>query len=178
MKNKKDRERLILAIYLTTRGFGFVVFEGRERTIDWGVKDVRGDKNRKVLAKIEELIAWYKPEVLVLENAHGTTSRRAARIRQLQLQVVELAKIRRIPVRQFTRSDIKVAFATRNASTKYEIAQAVSRELPDLAPWLPPPRKIWMSEDPRLGIFDAASLALTFFETRKSGRASQSEMAH
>src|SRR5947209_2069896 len=148
MKDRNDREQLILAIYLTTRGFGFVVFEGRQRTIDWGVKDARGDKNRKVLAKIEELLSWYRPDMLVLENAYGTGSRRAARIRQLHLQIVELSQTRKIPVRQFSRSDIKVAFASRNASTKYEIAQAVSRELPDLAPWLPPPRKIWMSEDP------------------------------
>jgi Holliday junction resolvasome RuvABC endonuclease subunit len=178
MKGRNNRELLTLAIYLTTRGFGFVVVEGHQRTIDWGVKDMRGDKNRKVLAKIEELMSWYRPAMLVLENAHGTTSRRAERIRQLHLQIIELAKTRKIPVRQFTRPDIKAAFATRNASTKYEVAQAVSRELPDLAPWLPPPRKIWMSEDPRLGIFDAASLALTFFDRRQSRCDSQSEMAH
>jgi Holliday junction resolvasome RuvABC endonuclease subunit len=176
MKKGSGRKRLILAIYPTTRGFGFVVFEGRQRTIDWGVKDVRGDKNRKIITKIEELMSWYRPEVLVLENAHGAGSRRAERIRQLNLQVIELAKTRKIPVRQYTRSDIKTSFASRSASTKYEIAQAVSRELPDLAPWLPPPRKIWMSEDPRLGMFDAASLALTFFDPKKSKRASQPEM--
>src|SRR4051794_13447518 len=83
MKGRNDREQLILAIYLTTRGFGFVVFEGRQRTIDWGVKDARGDKNGKVLAKIEELMAWYKPGLLVLEHAYAPTSRRTGRIRRL-----------------------------------------------------------------------------------------------
>jgi len=81
MKGRNNSELLSLAIYLTTRGFGFVVFEGRQRTIDWGVKDVRGDKNRKVLAKIEKLMSWYRPELLILENAHGTGSRRVERIR-------------------------------------------------------------------------------------------------
>jgi Holliday junction resolvasome RuvABC endonuclease subunit len=177
MKGRNDREQLTLAIYLTTRGFGFVVFEGRQRTIDWGVKDARGDKNPKVLAKIEELMSWYRPDMLVLENIEEPDCRRADRIRNLHWQLAELAKTRKIPVRQFTRSDIKAAFASRKASTKYEIAQAVSQELPDLAPWLPAPRKIWMSEDRWLGMFDAASLALTFYDTRKSGRASQSETA-
>jgi Holliday junction resolvasome RuvABC endonuclease subunit len=170
MKNGQDRERLILAIYTTTRGFGFAVFEARHRTIDWGVKDARGDKNRKVLAKIEELISWYQPAVLVLEHSNGTRSRRTERIRQLHLQIVHLAETRKIQVRQFTRQDIKAAFASRSASTKYDIAQAVSRELPDLAPWLPPPRKIWMSEDRWLGMFDAASLALTFYDNGKSSK--------
>lgn len=178
MKSRQDRERLLLAIYPTTRGFGFLVFEGRQRTIDWGVKGARGDKNRKVLAKIEELMSWYRPEVLVLENAHGPRSRRAERIRRLHQQLVELAKTWKIALRQFTRSDIKAAFASRNASTKYEIADAVSRELPDLAPWLPPPKKIWMSEDRWLGMFDAASLALTFYDSQKRSRPSQSEIAH
>jgi Holliday junction resolvasome RuvABC endonuclease subunit len=177
MKDGNDREQLTLAIYLTTRGFGFVVFEGRQRTIDWGVKDARGDKNRKVLAKIEELMSWYRPDLLVLENIEEPDCRRADRIRNLHWQIAELAKTRKIPVRQFTRSDIKTAFASRKASTKYEIAQAVSQELPDLAPWMPPPRKIWMSEDRRLGMFDAASLALTFFDTRKNRAVSQSQTA-
>jgi hypothetical protein len=77
--------------------------------------------------------------------------------------IIDLAKNWKIPVKQFSRIDIKTAFANRNASTKYEIAQAVSRELSDLAPWLPAPKKIWMSEDRWLGMFDAASLALTFY---------------
>jgi hypothetical protein len=34
-----------------------------------------------------------------------------------------------------------------------------------LGRFLPPPRKLWKSEDARMGIFDAAALALTFFYT-------------
>jgi Holliday junction resolvasome RuvABC endonuclease subunit len=177
MHSKKDRERLILAIYPTTRGFGFVIFEDRQRTIDWGVKDARGDKNGKVLAKIEELVSWYRPDMLVLEDVHGPASRRAERIRQLHALVVELAKTRKIRVRQYSRSDIKAVFAKRSASSRYEIAQAISRELPDLAPWLPPPKKIWMSEDRWLGMFDAASLGLTFYDAEKNSPASQSALA-
>jgi len=177
MKTRNGRDQLLLAIYPTTRGFGFVVFEGPERTIDWGVKDVQGDKNRKLVSKIEELISWYRPEMLVLENAHGTTSRRAKRIRQLHKLVVELAKNRKIRVQQFSRSDIKATFKNRSASSRYEIAQAVSQELLDLAPWLPPPKKLWMSENRWLGMFDAASLALTFYDTQNNSRANRCAMA-
>ena len=177
MKTKKDRDQLLLAIYPTTRGFGFVVFEGRNRTIDWGVKDARGDKNRKLLVKIEELISWYRPDVLVLEDAHCVGSRRTDRIRQLHLQVVELAKMRKITLRQFSRRNIRAAFASRNASTKYQIAQAVCQELFDLAPWLPPPKKIWMSEDRSMGMFDAASLGITLYDTQKDKRISKPSSA-
>jgi hypothetical protein len=164
MGQREQRERLILAIYPTTRGFGFVVFEGRQLPIDWGVKDVRGDKNQTVLAKAGELMSWYQPDILLLENADAAGSRRANRIRHLHQQLVELARTLKITLRQFARPDIRTAFASRGASTKYGIAQTVCREIPDLAPWLPPPRKIWESEDPRLSIFDAASLALTLYD--------------
>jgi hypothetical protein len=35
---------------------------------------------------------------------------------------------------------------------------------------MPPVRKIWMSEDRRMGIFDAVSLAVTFFHTKSRTR--------
>ena len=178
MGKREKRERLILAISPTARGFGFVVLEGCNRTIDWGAKEARGDKNRVVLAKAAELMSCYTPDLLVLENVEGPESRRANRIRNLHRKLAELAKAREISVRRFARSEIKAAFASRKASTRYEIAQLISQELPDLVPWLPPPRKIWMSEDRRLSIFDAASLALTFDDTQKSKRASQPELTH
>ena len=86
MGKREKRERLILAISPTARGFGFVVLEGCNRTIDWGAKEARGDKNRDVLAKAAELMSWYTPDLLVLENAEGPESRRANRIRNLHRQ--------------------------------------------------------------------------------------------
>jgi hypothetical protein len=170
MENRHDRGRLILAIYPTTRGFGFVVFEGERRPIDWGVKEVRGDKNRQALAKAAELMSWHQADMVVLENAQGVGSRRSDRIKQLHRQLADLAKESNVALRQFSRSDIKAVFASRGASTKYEIAQAICKEWPDLAPWLPAPRKIWNSEDPKLSIFDAASLAIACFESKQRSR--------
>jgi hypothetical protein len=173
MKTRKDRDQLLLAIYPTTRGFGFVVFEGRNRTIDWGTKEARGDKNRVALQKAGELMALYRPELLILENTEAAGSRRADRIRNLHRRLIDLATTHKIVVRQFARSEIKAAFAKRGASTRYEIGQAISREFTDLEPWLPRPKKIWESEDRKLSIFDAAALALTFYDTRKNREASK-----
>jgi hypothetical protein len=177
MGTGRQRDRLILAIHTTPRGFGFVVLEGPGRTIDWGTKEARGDKNRIVLKKAGELMSWYQPDLLILENTEASESRRADRIRDLHRQLADLAITHKAAVRQFTRAEIRAAFASRAASTRYEIAQAVSRELPDLAPWLPPPRKIWESENRKLSIFDAASLALTFYDKQKTKPVSQTATA-
>ena len=57
-------------------------------------------------------------------------------------------------------------------TAKREIAQSIAREFPELEPRLPPVRRIWMSEDARMNIFDAVALGMTFFHTkgRRSGR--------
>ena len=36
--------------------------------------------------------------------------------------------------------------------------------------YVPPERKPWMSEDPRMGIFDAAALAWMYFHEREGDR--------
>jgi Holliday junction resolvasome RuvABC endonuclease subunit len=167
MGKGQNRETLTLAIYPSSRGFGFVVFEGPHRLIDWGVKEIRGDKNRRALAKARELIDWYKPEAIVLENALVPVSRRSKRIKALHKGLQQLAVSAGALTHEYTKSEIKKTFSTRGASSRYEIAHAVSDEVPDLKPWFPPPRKIWMSENPRMSIFDAGSLAITHFENQK-----------
>jgi hypothetical protein len=47
--------------------------------------------------------------------------------------------------------------------TKEAIVNAVAEEIPALRRHIPPPRKPWTSEHARMGVFDAAALALTFF---------------
>lgn len=159
-----DELEIVLAIYTTDRGFGWAVFEGRHSLIDWGVKEVRGDKNRQSLAKASNLLLWYKPDILVLENPFADGGRRSTRIKQLHRQLTELAESCKVQTKQISRSDIKAVFELRSAKSRYDIALAIAEELPPLAPWLPPPRKIWLGENPRLSIFDAAALAISFFE--------------
>jgi hypothetical protein len=64
----------------------------------------------------------------------------------------------------FSRAAVRACFGL---GTKRQIAEAIAREFPELGPRLPPVRKIWMSEDRRMGIFDAVSLAVSFFHNKK-----------
>jgi len=45
------------------------------------------------------------------------------------------------------------------------LALVIAQHIPAFERYLPPPRKPWMSEDARMGLFDAAALALTFFQS-------------
>jgi hypothetical protein len=48
---------------------------------------------------------------------------------------------------------------------KHRIAETIAGHIPALKLYVPPARKAWMSEDARMGIFDAAALAWVFFDT-------------
>lgn len=157
-----DRER-VLAIQPTTRGFGFAVFEGPQEPIDWGVKEVRKNKNAVCLYKIRELVELYEPQVLITEDYAGEGSRRAKRIEQLIRDIAYLGDKKRIIVASYSRAEIRKTFKPFGAETKYEIAKLVAKWLPGFRFRLPPVRKIWKSEDYRMAIFDAASLGLTYY---------------
>src|SRR5215475_14213326 len=157
----------VLAVDPSTRGFGFAILEGPHRLIDWGVKETKVDKKRKSLRFIAELIDRYQPSMLVVEDYTGKGSRRCRRVRELIKDISRIAVQRKINVRNFSRLKVKQAFSESGPSNKYEIAIAIAKRFPELAPRLPRFRKPWMSEDYRMSIFDAVGLGLACVSAAK-----------
>ena len=154
---------LVLALYPSTRGFGFAIFKGPSRPIDWGVKDVRIDKNVSCLSKMKDLIEFYEPEVVVTEDYAEKRSRRCKRIQALLRNIARLVEEKRITNFRVPRATIRSFYSRFGARTKYERAKFISEQFPEFELQLPPPRRIWMSEDPRMSIFEAAALALMYW---------------
>lgn len=169
MNRKRTQVWRILAVFPSTRGFGFAVFEGPQELIDWGVKCAPRKQNAEHRVKLHALLEWYRPDVLILEDFTGDGSRKSPRVRRVIRSMARVANKRKIALASFSRSMIRQAFSEADAFTKHEIAKAIAGNLPELAPHLPPKRKLWMSEDYRMSIFDAASLALTFFHFEGQG---------
>ena len=164
MNNLSAENIRILAIDPTTRGFGFAVMEGSDYLIDWGVKEGRdNNKDAHCLNNISELIDRYMPDAIVVEDFNGMGSKRCHRIQILIKKIIELADAKNIKTHSFSRSKIRNVFDLHGAGTKYGIAQAIAGDFPELASRLPPPRKCYMSEDSRMSIFDAMSLAVSYF---------------
>jgi Holliday junction resolvasome RuvABC endonuclease subunit len=167
MIHKRSSAELVFAVFPSTKGFGYVVFEGPRSLLDWGVKGARGGrKNAQSLQRIRELLIFYRPDVLVLEDYEGRSSRRAKRIQQLIDAITALAAAEGVATTSFSRAEIRACFSPTGSTTKRHIAEAIARKFPELEPRLPPVRKIWMSEDARMNIFDAAALAMTFLDTK------------
>jgi Holliday junction resolvasome RuvABC endonuclease subunit len=155
-------EKRILAIDPNHRGFGYVVFEGPDRLIDWGVRHIRGEKNKASLRAVSELIDRYRPHILVLEDAGAKGCRKRGRVRELLKALETRAALRGLSVRKVQREKVRRAFLARGIRNKDQVARSIAARFPELAHHVPPERKPWMSEDLRMAMFDAAALAVAF----------------
>jgi len=172
MNNSFKETIRVLAISPTSGGFGFVIFEGPERLIDWGLKTARDETNARCVRLVADLLTHYVPDVLVIEDTNKMNLgwwrwRRGRRVTDLLTRIVRLAARRNIECRRVSRATPKTLVAPLEPMTKHQIANAITNLLPELAPSLPKPRKPWMSEDSRMSIFDAAALALSFLSGQK-----------
>lgn len=135
--------------------------------IDFGTKSVKGDKNLQSLNRLEDLLDYTCPDVVVVEDITKRGARRRERARSLIRDIIKLAARRKIKVCTVSRLKVKIMFCPSSAFNKHQAASSIAAQFPELEHHLPPLRKPWMSEDSRMSIFDATALALTFY-ARKS----------
>jgi hypothetical protein len=152
-----------MSLYTNSRGFAFVLFEGTLSPYDWGTFDFRGlRKDRLVADKVTRLLHQYMPDVLVTQDTEGTL--RANRLVLLNRKLGTLAQELGIPVFTYSRNEIYREFKSMGFTNKLTFAVLIAKHIPAFERHVPPPRKPWMSEDARMGLFDAAALALVFFQ--------------
>jgi hypothetical protein len=150
-----------LAVDLASRGFGYAVLDAKGRLVDWGVRRVTGDKAAECMTRIMDLLEWYAPDLLVLEDCDASTSRRAPRIRALAHDVRRMAEAVEVRVTTVSWQKVRDIFGRSARATKHQIATWVAQLYPIMSRHLPPKRKSWMNEDERMNMFDAIALALT-----------------
>lgn len=163
MTPRSTTTQRVFALDPYSRGLGFVVLEGPQHLIDWGLKESRRDKHVRGLRHVAQLIETYHPDILVIEAIQDPLCRRCPRVRELLHKMSQLAAEKKLKTRSFSRRAVQATFSEVSPVTKYEMMNAIVERLPELTPWRPPFRKPWMSESSRASIFDAVALALTYF---------------
>jgi len=163
MNQTASNDFRILAVALSFGGFGFVVMEGQRTIIEFGRRVADEDKNTQCLAKLKNLLNFYRPGVLVLQDVEAKGSRRYPRIKTLNRQIKRLAEKQKIKVKLISKKQLRSLLLGNPRGTKQEMAEKLAAQFPDeLASRLPPKRKPWKSEDSRMDIFDAMALAVVF----------------
>src|SRR5882724_5304614 len=159
-------EKRVIALDVRSRNFGFVVFEGPNEILDWGVRSFRSGANAvkaPAATKLLSLLDEFTPSAVVMrERTTGRSTKKPKLLSIIEKQV----RNRRIPIRHITSRDVNRAFVGFE-SNKYQVASVLARQFSGLASKLPPKRKCWQSEDYRMGIFDAAAAGVAYFTRRR-----------
>lgn len=163
---RRTCQGIVMSIFPNWHGFAYVVFEGGA-LLDWGMSDVRRPgKNRVCLERISRLLDRYEPDVLVLRDTSNLIIPRDRRLRALIEAIQELAAAKPLKTVHVSRGQIQDAFDRLETPTRAAIIQTIAERIPSFEWFVPPIRKIWESEDRRMGLFDAAALALTFLQSQ------------
>ena len=154
---------IVLAMYPNVSGMGYAVFEGHLIPVDWGIKTARMRKDITLIRHANRLLELFKPSALLLP-LRSTAIGGAQRLHKIAVEIEALGKTCGASIHWYRRSDIKASFSRHGAQSKDAIARNIAQQMPEFEQHLPPLRKIWMSEDYRMGIFDAVALAVTYYE--------------
>ena len=115
-----------------------------------------------------KFVRFYQPDVLILPDVNAADTRRAARIKILHRKIAALAKKQQLKLLLITNTQVRTHLLDGPTGTKFAVAQTLAAKFPtDLKLRLPPKRRPWMSEDPRMDIFDAVGLAVAFWPMGK-----------
>ena len=167
MNQTASKQIRVLAIALTARGFGYSVLENNVM-LEYGHKEVRGNKNSQSVSKIEKLLKQFLPSLLVLQDVNAAGCHRAPRIKTLHRQIIELAGNLKIKVSLFSGKLLRMALVGDVKGTKHEMAEFLAQKYhAELAGKLPAKRRAWENEDGRMDMFDAVGLALGFRMSEK-----------
>lgn len=155
----------VLALDVRPRRFGFVVFEGAQHLLDWGVRShaepdaVFGESARK---RITELLDMFEPSLIVVRAPSARGKEVSARTWAVLKIVREQATRRSVAFIQISPRKLRRFFLRQGCATKQQRATILAKWYPDLQWKLPPRRKPWQSEDFRMSVFDAAALGTAY----------------
>jgi hypothetical protein len=168
-----NQDMVTLAVYLNSRGFSFVLFEGMLSPYDWGILELRGPRrDASCLRKMTELLDRYDVDALVIQDTGPDGTRRASRLLMLNTALEAAAGKNGVPVFKYSRAAVYMTFATTGFTNKQTLAELIAKHIPAFERHVPPPRKQWISEDARMGLFDAPALALVFLSKGTAKRVS------
>ena len=161
MRNADPRS-IVLSLYPNMHGLGYVLFETELRAVDWGIKTARRRKHETAMKQTNSLLRAFSPQHIILPTRAPVVSG-SRRLHKISTDIALLAENVGSHVHWYSRTDIKSCFAKHGAESKDAIVNVIARLLPEFQQHVPPRRRIWMSEDYRMGLFDAVALAMTHY---------------
>ena len=163
MTQSTQRRNIVYALYPNANGFGYVYLDSPRNLLDYGAVRINPISNRKVMDRIKKSFDYLRPSIVIIQDPEGMASRVGRRVRRLIDKIIVLATEDKLKVVQYSRDQVRDVFEQFGAVTKYEIAKVLLTEFKELELREPKKRKTWQTESHNMPIFDALSLALTYY---------------
>ncbi len=161
--NQAHNNVRIMAIFVKSQRAGVAVLDGAHGLLDWRIVHYKKNEEARLIAakkKLSELMALHMPTVVVLGRANLKQVHHAAAVESVARAIRREAAQRSIPAVTLKRATVKDAFNDFGDRSREGIASMLARMFPELAPKLPPKRKIWQGEHSAITMFDAVALAV------------------
>lgn len=144
----------ILSVAINQKRMGYVLLVNQQLK-DWRTMTKATESRAEAAAALQRLINDFRPDVVVTERVDAADCRSAF--------VCGLKQALTRTAAQNYVLDVSVRRRSSHAN-KYAEANALADLYPELRPWVPPPRRAFDHQPPRLIIFDALALAQPVLE--------------
>ena len=145
----------VLAVAAANRRVGYAYFENND-LVYWTISTKAGEKPLDAVAVTQDLVTRFAPAVLVSQQLTPTLTK-SKNTREIIAAIARTGKNNDL---------ISIAVPRlRKHKNKYEEAKALAKIFPQVADYLPQPRQLHHSKEPRNTVlFEAIALAVTLFE--------------
>jgi hypothetical protein len=165
--NLRIYDSTILAVDLRHRRFGYAVFEGHRTLLDSGLRVYRavGEEEAVMASKrLAVLLHLFAPSAIVIKRERWDRAQTSPHIKSLVEVVTRVAATHSVSIHLIGDDNVRQTFRNMGCETRDEIAAALARIFPELQWKLPPKRRAWQSEHPRMAMFDAVALGLAYWQ--------------
>jgi len=159
----------ILAIDVRRSRFGYVVFEGPKRLLDWGASSVPPQLSGRAAfeaarRRVAPVLRRCHPTVAVVKRPRRTKTGRSSTPGPILGTILREAAALKLRVCFVSLKEILEAFRGFHGHNKDDIAEILAKSFPELMARLPPRRGKWGTERPRMVIFDALAAGFTYWQ--------------
>lgn len=138
----------------------------------WSARLLRSARKR-----VAALLEAFSPSAIVIKKERWDRAENSAHIRSLVAVMVDVSAVHSVPICLVGDDDVRNTFRNLGCETRDEIAAVLSRIFPELLWKLPPKRRPWQSEHPRMAMFDAVALGFAYWQHQSTSLPLISESA-
>jgi len=157
---------IVLAIDIRHRRLGYAVFQGHRTLLDWGqrVYPAVGEvEHALALRRLSKLLEMVRPNVVVLKRERWDRAQMDTHLANVMTAVEDEARRHSVPICLIDENVVRSTFSTFGCETRRDIAAVAASIFPELLPSVPPKRKPWQAEHPRMSVFDAIALGVAYW---------------